>query len=47
MLVVRIGMTRPIANSLIVDGTQTLDSSSDILVKESASGDVNLWDEEW
>ena len=48
MLVVQLAVTQHLAvSNLSVDRTQTLDSSSDILVKESTSGDVNLWDEEW
>ena len=47
MLVVRLAMVQPLAtSSLGLDSSQTLESN-EILVKESASGDVNLWDNEW
>ena len=48
MLVVRLGMTQPLAtSSLGLDGSKTL-GSGEILVKEDNSvSDVNVWDEEW
>ncbi len=33
--------------SMGLDNTKTLDSSGEILVKESSVSDVNVWDEEW
>jgi hypothetical protein len=37
------------AQSLIIDksGTNSIQHSSDILVKEQNTSDVNLWDNEW
>ena len=48
MLVVRLGMTQPLAtSSLGLDGSKTL-SSGEILVKEDNNvNDVNVWDDEW
>ena len=33
--------------SMGLDNTKTLDSSGEILVKESSVSDVNVWDNEW
>ena len=49
MLVVRLAMVQPIAGSLTTTSATfyDTDATSEGMVKESASGDVNLWDEEW
>lgn len=48
-MVVRLGSMQMMAQSLIIDesGTNTISKSSDILVKEQNTSDVNLWDNEW
>ena len=49
MLVVRLAMTQPLATSTLGlnrDAGNAL-GDGEILVKESGSGDVNVWDEEW
>ena len=48
-MVVRLGSMQMMAQSLIIDksGTNTISKSSDILVKEQNTSDVNLWDDEW
>ena len=49
MLVVRLAMTQPLASSPAV-GINSSASAVDgatLDVKESAYGDVNLWDDEW
>jgi hypothetical protein len=49
MLTVQLGTVHMMAESLFIDsrGTNTISSSSDILVKETTPSDVNLWDNEW
>ena len=48
-IVVELGTMQMMAESLIIDksGTNTIQHSSDILVKEEKASDVNLWDDEW
>jgi len=48
-MVVELGTMQMMAQSLIIDksGTNSISKSSDILVKEENTSDVNLWDEEW
>ena len=48
-IVVEIYAMQMMAQSLIIDknGTNTISKSSDILVKEQNTSDVNLWDNEW
>ena len=48
-IVVEIYAMQMMAQSLIIDksGTNSISSSSDILVKEQNTSDVNLWDNEW
>ena len=48
-MVVRLGSMQMMAQSLIIDksGTNSIQYSSDILVKEQNTSDVNLWDNEW
>ena len=48
-MVVRLGSMQMMAQSLIIDesGTNSIQHSSDILVKEQNTSDVNLWDNEW
>ena len=48
-VVVGLGTMQMMAQSLIIDksGTNTISKSSDILVKEQNTSDVNLWDNEW
>ena len=49
MLTVQLGTVHMMAESLIIDksGTNTIDNSADILVKENNVSDVNVWDNEW
>ena len=48
MLTVQLGTVHMMAESLtIASGGATINSSSDILVKEQNTRDVNLWDSEW
>ena len=49
MLTVQLGTVHMMAESLtIASGGATINSSSDILVKEqNTPSDVNLWDSEW
>ena len=49
MLVVRLAMVQPIAGSLTTTSATFYDDNATgaAMVKESASGDVNIWDEEW
>jgi hypothetical protein len=48
-MVVGLGTMQMMAQSLIIDksGTNSIQHSSDILVKEQNTSDVNLWDNEW
>jgi len=48
-LVVQLGTCKMMAESLTIDksGSKTISSSSEILVKENNTTDVNLWDNEW
>ncbi len=48
-MVVELGTMQMMAQSLRIDksGTNTISKSSDILVKEQNTSDVNLWDNEW
>lgn len=49
MVVVRLGMTRPLATSTLgLSSTEEL-NSEDILVKENNITDINIWDDddEW
>jgi len=48
-IVVEIYAMQMMAQSLIIDksGTNSIQHSSDILVKEQNTSDVNLWDNEW
>ena len=48
-VVVELGTMQMMAQSLRIDksGTNTISKSSDILVKEQNTSDVNLWDNEW
>ena len=47
IVVVRLGMTRPLATSTLgISSTEEL-NSGDILVKENNITDINIWDEEW
>jgi len=47
--VVQLGIVNMMAESLTIDksGSKTISSSSEILVKENNTTDVNLWDNEW
>ena len=47
--VVQLGTMHMMAESLFVDrsGTNKITDSEEILVKESNTTDVNLWDNEW
>ena len=49
ILTVQLGTCHMMAESLYIDqvGTQTISSSSEILVKEQNVSDVNVWDKEW
>ena len=49
MLVVRLAMVQPIAGSLTTSSATFYDTDATgaAMAKESASGDVNLWDDEW
>ena len=49
MLTVQLGTVHMMAESLEIvrGGGATISNSSDILVKENTTGDVNLWDNEW
>lgn len=48
-IVVEIYAMQMMAQSLRIDksGTNSIQHSSDILVKEQNTSDVNLWDNEW
>ncbi len=49
MLVVRLGMTQPIAGSLTPDSATFFneDATGDAMVKGNSVSDVNVWDNEW
>ena len=49
MLVVRLGMTQPIAGSLTPTGATFFDedATGDAMVKGNSVSDVNVWDSEW
>ena len=47
IVVVQLHAMHMLAESVNVYNDVQVTSNSEILVKESASGDVNLWDEEW
>jgi len=49
ILTVQLGTVHMMAESLFIDksGTNTIDNSADILVKENNVSDVNVWDNEW
>ncbi len=47
-LAVQLGTTQMMAQSLRINrGGTSIQNSSDVLVKEDNTSDVNLWDEEW
>ena len=47
-MVVELGTTQMMAESIIINrGGTSISNSSQILVKEDNTSDVNLWDEEW
>jgi len=45
--VVQLGTMHMMAESLVISSTNTITSKEEILVKESNTADVNLWDNEW
>ena len=49
MLVVRLGMTQPIAGSLTPTGATFFDddATGEAMVKGNSVSDVNVWDNEW
>ncbi|MBO7136931.1 MAG: hypothetical protein J6V92_00495 [Bacteroidaceae bacterium] len=48
LLIMQLGTIHMMAESLpIGGGGSTIDDPNDILVKSSATTDINLWDKEW
>jgi len=47
LLVVNLRTVHMMAESLVINDTDTINDASDILTKEQNMGDVNVWDEKW
>ena len=49
MIVVRLGMTQPIAGSLTTTSATFYDDDAigDAMVKENVIPDIDIWDNEW